>query len=106
MISQHQGQHGLGDGWRTQSYARIVPAGHSHSCRLAGRVDAGHLLRNTRGGLEGKARAYRLTTRDAAENAAGVIAGKAVRRDGIAMGAAALRHYFKTVTDGDCLDGG
>src|SRR5690348_757782 len=91
MVHEHDRQHGLGNRRSAQTDARIVPTRRHDLNRAPRQVDgaAGHL--DAGGWFEGEMRDHVLPRGDAAEHPTGVVAAKTLRRELIAMLAAALR---------------
>ena len=105
VVDQHQRQHGLGNRRGADADARIVATVGFHVDRMAGLVDRAARLGNAGGRLDGDADLDVLAGRDAAENAAGVVAGKTVRCQLVTMHAAALGNRIEAGADLHALDG-
>jgi hypothetical protein len=103
VIHEHDRQHRFRDRRGAQPDARVVPPGGDDLHRVAGRVDgrAGDL--DAGGGLERQVRDHVLTGGDATEDAAGVVAAEALRRQRIAMFAPLLRRGARAGADLDRL---
>src|SRR5690606_31962079 len=101
LVHQHQRDHGLADRHGADADAGVVAAGGDHFDRPAIGVDAVDRQAQAGSGLECDRAAQRLPGAYAAQNAAGVVGGKALGRDRIAVCTAALRHRGESVADLD-----
>src|SRR5471030_3136229 len=105
VIHEHDREHRLHDGRRPQSDARIVSAGGHNLDWSAVHVNGVARNLDARGWLERHMRDDVLARRYAAEDTAGVVAAKAVRRKFVAMFAAALADRGGARADVDSLHG-
>src|SRR6185312_174338 len=76
VIGQHAGEHGLPDRHGADAHARVMAALGRDLRVLVRRGYRAARRQDGRGGLDGKARHYRIAVRDAAQNAAGVVGEK------------------------------
>ena len=105
MVHHHQRQQRLGDGRGPDAHAGVVAALGDHLGRLPIHVNRRARAENGAGRLDGDADFEVLAGADAAQHAPGVVAFKALRRQGIAVHGAALGHAGKARANLHAFDG-
>ncbi len=99
MVHQHEGQQRFGDGRGADAHAGVVAALGDDFGALAVDVDGLARADDGTGGLDGDQGLDVLPAADAAQDAAGVVAGEALGRERIAMRGAALDHAGEARAD-------